>query len=413
MHRSLKTLLMALRNLSRNRRRTLSTLLAIAVGLVGLTLLDGYVTYSMAGLREDVIHSGTGHIQVARSSAFFDEGDDDPFPFMLDNEAAVEKELRGMAEVKDVVPALSFTAVLDCGGKNSTVMVTALPVGQAAENLDSRQIAAGADLVPGDSGRILVGRGLAKKLGIAPGKAVSLFALGKGGGVNTLSYSVKGTTSTIIAAIDNVSVFMDLSEAKALIGADTVPQLIVFLKETKDSSAVLARLEAEPRGTAAAGLTFRSWEELSPYYRQANTSYRMVLSVSRLIVLIIALFSISGTLSLAILERLREIGTLRAFGTKRRQIVLMFLLEGLCLGILGAAVGGIAGMGLSDFVNLLGGLSMPPQPGMTQAFVIRFTPDPADSLQNALWAMAASVVGAIVPAALSSRRVIASLLRSN
>jgi putative ABC transport system permease protein len=404
---------MALRNLSRNRRRTLSTLLAIAVGLVGLTLLDGYVTYSMDGLREDVIHSGTGHIQVARSPEFFDEGDDDPFPFMLDNEAAVEKELRGMAEVKDVVPALSFLAVLDCGGKNSTVMVTALPVGQAAENLDSRHIAAGADLVPGDSGRILVGRGLAKKLGIAPGKAVSLFALGKGGGVKTLSYSVKGTTSTIIAAIDNVSVFMDLSEAKALVGADTVPQLLVFLRKTKDSSPVMARLDAEPTGSPAAGLTFRSWEELSPYYRQASTVYQMVLSVSRLIVLIVALFSISGTLSLAILERLREIGTLRAFGTKRRQIVLMFLLEGLCLGILGAAVGGIAGMGLAGLINLLGGFSMPPQPGMTQAFVIRFTPDLVDSLQNVLWAITASVVGAFVPAALSSRRVIAGLLRSN
>ena len=85
MEHPVKTILMALRNLLRGGRRTVSTPLAISVGLVGLTLLDGYVTYSMRGLRENVIHSGTGHLQVAKSAAFFDEGDTDPFPFMLDD----------------------------------------------------------------------------------------------------------------------------------------------------------------------------------------------------------------------------------------------------------------------------------------------------------------------------------------
>ena len=77
------TISMACRNLLRNRRRTISTLLAIAVGLVGLTFRDGYMTYSMHGLRESVIHNGTGHIQAALSPAYFDEGDGDPMPFML------------------------------------------------------------------------------------------------------------------------------------------------------------------------------------------------------------------------------------------------------------------------------------------------------------------------------------------
>ena len=64
MNHFLKTILMAARNLLRGGRRTVSTLLAITVGLVGLTLLDGYITYSMNGLKETVIHSETGHLQV-------------------------------------------------------------------------------------------------------------------------------------------------------------------------------------------------------------------------------------------------------------------------------------------------------------------------------------------------------------
>ena len=233
-------MLMAARNLLRNRRRTISTLLAIAVGLVGLTFLDGYITYSMRGLRENVIHSGTGHIQAAFSPAYFDEGDGDPIPFMLPDAKRLEAELRSLPEVKDVVPTLSFIAVISAKGKTSTAQVSALPIAQAKADLEDRQIAAGKDLEAGKPGRILVGRGLARKLGLAPGDRVSLFAVSKGGGVNTLSYEIAGTTSTIIAALDNVSVSMDSGDAATLIDTDAVPQLTVFLKSTEDTGRVMA-----------------------------------------------------------------------------------------------------------------------------------------------------------------------------
>ena len=409
----LKTILMALRNLLRGGRRTVSTLLAISVGLVGLTLLDGYVTYSMAGLRENVIRSGTGHLQIVKSAAFFDEGDTDPFPFMLDDARGIEKELRAMTEVKDVVPGISFTAVASATGKTSTVMVTALPIAQARANLSDRGIDHGRDLEPGESGRILVGRGVARKLGLAPGAVLSLFALSTGGGVNTQSYAISGTTATIIAALDNVSVFMDLGDAQSLIGSDAVPQLIVFLKDTADSAKVARILRGTSPGSALSGLTVRTWEELSPYYRQANSAYQLVLAVARLIVLIVALFSISGTLSLAVMERLREMGTLRAFGTRRPRVLFMLLFEGLILGIGGALIGCLAGSAISGLINGLGGITMPPQPGTSSAIRIFFTPEVSKFFANAGWVLVASVAGALFPGMLASRRPIADLLRAH
>ena len=406
----LKTILMSLRNLLRGGRRTVSTLLAITVGLVGLTLLDGYITYSMNGLRETVIHSGTGHLQMVKSPAFFDEGDTDPFPFMLGNASAMEKELRAMPQVMDIVPGLSFTAVARAGGKTSTVMVTALPVDRATADLGGRRIDRGKDLLPGQTGRILVGRGVARKLGLDPGATLSLFALSQGGGVNTQSYMVSGTTATIIAALDNVSVFMDLADAQSLLLSASVPQLIVFLKKTSDTERVAAALRDAPPTSALSGLTVRTWEQLSPYYRQANSAYQLVLGVARLIVLIVALFSISGTLSLAVMERLREIGTLRAFGTRRPRVLLMFLFEGLILGLVGALIGCLAGGGLSELINVLGGVTMPPQPGTSGALRILFTPEISKFFANALWVLAASVAGALVPGMLTSRRKIAELL---
>jgi putative ABC transport system permease protein len=175
---------------------------------------------------------------------------------------------------------------------------------------------------------------------------------------------------------------------------------------------VLAALKTAPATSVLAGLTMRSWEELSPYYRQANSSYQMVLGVARLIVLIVALFSISGTLSLAILERLREIGTLRAFGTKRARVVFMFVCEGVLLGLAGAFAGGLLGYASTSVINLFGGIKMPPQPGTTEAFVIRFTPQMRNLMQNGMSIVLAALLGAMVPGFFSSRRGIAELLRS-
>jgi ABC-type lipoprotein release transport system permease subunit len=116
MERFKLTMAMACRNLLRNRRRTISTLLAIAVGLVGLTFLDGYMTYSIHGLGETVVHSGTGHIQAALSPAYFNEGDGDPIPFLLPQAKELERELRELPEVKAVVPTISFIAVMRAKG---------------------------------------------------------------------------------------------------------------------------------------------------------------------------------------------------------------------------------------------------------------------------------------------------------
>jgi len=408
----LKALVMAVRNLVRGGRRTVSTLLAMVVGLIGLTLLDGYITYSMNGLRESVIHSGTGHLQVMSSPKFLDEGDTDPFPFMLDRIPQVEAALRATPGVQAVVPSLSFTAVAGAKGKTTTVLVTALPVAAAKAELRARSIAQGRDLDAGGTGKILMGRGVAKKLGVTPGAPVSLFALSKGGGVNTQTYGVSGTTSTVIAAIDNVSVFMDLADAQALLGTDAVPQLLVFLDRTSDTARVAGALTGAASGSPLAGLTVRTWEQLSPYYQQANGAYQLVLGVARLIVLIVALFSISGTLSLAVMERLREVGTLRAFGTRRGRLLLMFVLEGFVLGVGGAAAGALAGGGLSGLINLFGGITMPPQPGTSSAFRILFTPQTTNFFANAVWVLAASVVGAFFPGMLASRRRIADLLRA-
>jgi len=406
------TLKLAGRNLLRQRGRTLSTLAAIAIGLVGLAFLDGYITYSMWGLKQIVIHSGTGHFQIATSSASFDEGDNDPFPYLLTDAKALTKELYRMPEVKDVIPSLAFFAVLNVGGKMQTVQVKALPTELRQADFNTLHVRSGTDLNPKVPGQIVLGEGLASKLGLTPGAVTTLYAMGAGGGVNNQPFTVAGTVSSGIAAADAASVFMDLPDAQALIGSDQVTLLTVFLEHTEDTAEVLDQLRSHRPQAAPPGTVFRSWEELSPYYQQANGSYQMVLGVARIIVLLVALFSISGTMNLSVLERLREIGTLRAFGTRRAQVIVLLVAEGALLGLVGAVVGnGLGWLGTTGF-NLAGGLVLPAQPGMSDPLTILFTPDAGHALSNGIWVVLAAVVGAWFPAYFATRRYPAQLLLS-
>jgi len=401
----------ALRNLGRNRRRTASTLAAIVVGIVGLILLDGYISYSMWGLGETVIHSGTGHFQVATSAAYFDDGDSDPFPYLIPRADSLAAELRRMPEVRDVVPSISFSAVVSLHGKMETVVVHALPSDRMADNLGFLSVTDGDLIGPDDHGKILVGEGLASKMELRTGDAVSLFAVGMDGGVANQGFDVAGLVSSGISAADGATIYMDLADAQALLGTNDVPVLIVFLDRSEDTDPVIARLAAHPPA-GAAGLTFRSWKALSPFFIQANSAYAMVLAVARLIVMLVALFSISGTITLSVLERLREIGTLRAFGTRAGQVVALFLVEGLLLGVMGALVGDLLGAAVSGIVNAAGGIMMPAQPGMSHAIGILFRPPFASFVGDGVAVIVVALIGSLVPGIGAVRRTAAELLRT-
>lgn len=409
----LLTTSMAFRNLLRNRRRTISTLLAIAVGLIGLILLDGFIGYSMDGFRDSIIRSGTGHIQIATSSASFDDGDGNPLPFLFDDPGRLEVELRGVKGVRDVMPALAFAASVSSGGKTVFAQVSAYPIDQAREDLSARTIADGRDLEAGRSGFVLLGTGLARQLAARPGAAVSLFALSEGGGVNTESFTVSGISSSGIKEVDDRAIAMSLDDAQSLIGARSVARLLLFLKSADETADVMRGIRSLPDGSAASGMALRDWEELSPSFRQANSLYLMILAVARTVVLIVALVSISGTLSLTVMERYREIGTLRAFGTKRPGLLAMLVCEGFFLGLGGVLAGSLSGAAIAGLVNALGGMTMPAEPGMSIASVtIFFTPKVVNLCVNGLALLVASVLAALLPGMRSQRLTIADLLRS-
>jgi putative ABC transport system permease protein len=410
----LTTFVLAFRNLLRNRGRTFSTLIAIVVGLLGLTLLDGFINYSVDNFRDSIIRGGTGHAEIFRSPQARDQGDSNPIPYLFENTSALEEELRGMPEVDDVLPVLSFAAVVSGGDKNHSVQVTASPVDQALRDLTKRKVVSGKDLTSARTGFVLLGTGLAKVLKVQPGSTIQLFALSRGGGVNTNSFTVAGIISSELKDVDDRSVAMSLDDAQSLLQVQNVAKLVVFMKNTDDTSVFMHRVAEAPTGSPLSGLTVVGWDKLFTPFEYANSMFQLILAVARLVVLLVALFSISGTLTLSVIERYREIGTLRAFGTRRPHLILLLTLEGLFLGVAGTILGSVCGALASGAINALGGVTMPAQPQMSVSTVdILFIPQADVLWQNGVALLIASIFAALLPGTMSFRRTVAELLRSH
>jgi len=94
-----------------------------------------------------------------------------------------------------------------------------------------------------------------------------------------------------------------------------------------------------------------------------------IFAVLTLIVSIMVVFGITNTMTMAIFERTREIGTVRALGTRRRGVVSMFVLEGVALGTLGGLIGVVLGIALARLISSIG-IQLPPPPGSTRGFTV-------------------------------------------
>ena len=406
----MNTLKLAIRNVFRNHRRTLLTLFSIASGIAAILLYQGFVTYSMWGLRESTIRSGVGHIQVSTEDAFFLEGNFDPFSFLLPDESDLARKITAIPHVKAVVPKLSFSATLSSGEKSGIVIAEAVPVDDATSILSFRRVIEGRDILASGAAEVVLAEGVARKLQARVGDRLTMLATSRGGGMNAVDLQVVGISSSGIGAIDNISIYLELATAKELLNVETVPQLIVTLDETERTEQVRRSLEGL-RLSDGRPLAVRTWEQLADFYRQAKGFYASLVEVIKAIVIAVVVFSIVNTMLMTVFERFREIGTLRAIGTRKRGIMALFLAEGAVLGVLGGFFGVLVAVLAAWVLNRLGGIHISPPPGMSQGYTAEFWITWRSALEGFLIAVVVSTVSSIYPSRKAVRISIADALR--
>lgn len=461
----MNTFSLALRNLLRNRRRSLTTLLAMVVGLVAILLFGGYRSNIMYGMETGFVQFN-GHLQVQRKGYFVDGGDN-PTAYGIEHyEQLVErirsdKELAPMLAV--VTPSLQLGGIAGnfASGTSRSVMATGLVPEDRNRMLDwnDYNIISYAEPLPlagaGDDA-VVVGTGVARKLGLCslidkrdcgaarPARATEAGAADLPDDIAALSSQEKGTSATPAAnriemlaatahgapnvaglsaikatnmgikALDDVYMAMHLKQAQRLIYGQSAPQvtaIIVQLKHTAQIPQARARLAALLAQVKAQELEVVDFYTLNPMYVQTREFMDSMFGFIAMLIGVIVLFTIGNTMSTAVMERTAEIGTLRAMGQRRSGIRRLFLCEAVILGAAGAVIGVVCALLVANAINHSGWAWTPPGYSYAYLVLVRVGEDLPLLVGCVTGMMAVTVMSAWWPARRAAKSVIVDALR--
>jgi putative ABC transport system permease protein len=404
-----KFLLLAFRNIFRNRRRTLMTLMMVGGGVAGLLLAGGYFAFMTHGLRESTINDGLGHIQIFTADHFrrdevrvLDTG--------IENWRQVAATVSTGGHVRGVAPRIEFYGMVSNGTKAAGFMGSAVdPAAEKSLGFVSR-IVSGRDLDPKPAGEVeaLIGVGLAKSMNVSVGDGLTLLAMTSDGALNGVDVEIVGLTNSGVAELDARSLRITLPAAQRLLQSDRVTNLVVGLDATDSTDRVAAEMAPRLRGLPQQ-MVLKKWIDLATYYKQVNTMFNGIFLFMGVIVFFMVLMSSVNTLLMSMFERTREIGTMLAMGTPRGWIVALFMVEATLLGVMGAIVGVVGGNLIGMLLNA-SGLHMPPPPGYTVAISFRVLHVPAQMIGASLLVIVSLALASILPAIRASRLQIAEAL---
>jgi putative ABC transport system permease protein len=336
-----------LRNLYRNRRRSAFTVGAIAFGFAAINLFGGFTAYVFTGLEEGHIYAfGNGHLAVARTGNLSEGSGNQADTLLTDEEIRkVESIARTDSRILLVAPQLLFSGLLS-NGQDSTIFI-----GMGRNPSQTRTIASHArgtvaqlkpyDGTPLDDAiptHIGLSAGLAKRLGIERGGDVIAMAPTVNGQMNALDARVCQTFDAREEALADKVALTPLSFARELCDTTGANRLNILLTDTRHTETVRDSLARQLRDTGL-NLEVISWQNLSLSYFKIRDMFQVIFSFLFTIVLIIVILSVVNTISMAVMERTREIGTLRALGLKQRGTIALFAIESALLALLGCAAG--------------------------------------------------------------------------
>ncbi|MDD4272879.1 MAG: ABC transporter permease [Desulfobacter postgatei] len=409
------SLKLALRNVFRNKIRSLITLAGIAFGSVSIIIAGGFFEDTFMQMREGVIHSHLGHIQIYKKG-YNDHGSSAPFDYLIEAPEEILGKLTALEHVKLVTPRISFSGMISTGDNTVAVFCQGIdPEGELILNkIDTIKssdtglaIQAGTNLVKGDEFEVILGRGLAKNIGVQPGDSLVLLTNTVGGSLNAFDLNVKGIFFTASKEFDDRALRLPMHIAQKLIRTQGIQTLVVLLDRTENTQAVKAQVLKTIQGMR---LEIKVWNQLADFYNKTVELYSRQFFVLKLIITIIVVLSIFNTINMAIWERTREIGTIMAMGYKKRDILKLFLTEGLILGFLGGIAGIAMGAGLAWGISFIG-IPMPPPPGATVGWTAFIKVVPKLLVSSMMISVTAALISSFYPAFKASNLNITDALR--
>ena len=396
---------LALRNVLGHRLRAGMTLGAVLFGVMSLVLSGGFVEDMFIQLREAVIHSQYGHLQI-NARGFFAKGARAPDRFMIDPDP-LRRKIAMLPGVDDVMARVSFSGLLSSGRSDHSIVGEGIEAGREARLGTFIRIESGRALADQDKYTMIVGKGLADAFRIRVGDRVTVTVSTAGGALNTLDFDVVGTFRSFSRDYDARAVRVPLAAAQKLLNANGVNTLVVSLADSLDTARVAASLAGQ---LDLGKFEVKPWNELTDFYDKTVTLYDRQFGVLRLIILIMVLLGVANSVNMGVFERVGEFGTMMALGNRRLDVFRLVMMENVIIGLIGSAAGLLMGVVLAWSISALG-IPMPPPPSSEVGYMAQIRVVPKELVLAFVVGVVATVAAAVLPARRVARIPVAEALR--
>jgi putative ABC transport system permease protein len=398
----------ALRNLRRYKRRTALTVSLIAFGVVFVLVFVAVTASIKDFMIAQITDSYLGDLQIHRGGYV---ASIESLPLNLNLAPAavarIESTLSSIKDIEAYSERIKFGALFSNFKETTNIRINGVypekefaTCSQMLSRISQGEKSVGA-LEPG---KILVPTLLARGFGVKVGDTVVVVATNKDGSVNGKTFLVSGIleSATGPGGRDGYIHFNDAREILRI--SDTeVSEIAVSLKSLDRVEEVARNIrgglglgEKKQKG---GGIEVHTWSQLSPFANIANMIDLMTLFI-KLMLIAIVLISILNVMIMAVYERVREIGTIAAIGTLPRKILSLFLVEGFCLGVTGAAVGVFFGLGIILVLNLV---KISFSFGQATGLILAPTIAPTEVVTASLMVIIVAVLASLQPAYRASR----------
>ena len=411
---------LALRGLMRNRRRSLVTLLAIALGFSSIALFAGYTHNVYDGLARQSIHGEMlGHLTLSKRG-MRKEGKLDPERYLLSASEvdAITRLLKDDKHVEMVAPRLALSGLVS-NGRASTIFIAegiepAAVVHLRQSALTEQERSSGMfdnmkmRLDPEHAEVVSLSEGLAEMLHLKAGGQAVVLVNTLTGQANALDVTLGRSFNTGNAGSNDKFAFVSLALARTLLDAEGRADRLTILLDDASQTAVLRERLLLKLKAAGFEVEILTWQELSDFYNQVHGMFDMIFGFIFSIVLTVVVMSVANSMGMTVVERTREIGTLRAIGLKRSGVVRLFTLESMLLTLIGCVTGLLITLVVRWGINVANISYVPPNSAGAVPLLVDM--DYARILFTFALMVAVGTLAAYIPARRASRQPIIDAL---
>ncbi|MFW6006492.1 MAG: ABC transporter permease [Halanaerobiales bacterium] len=336
---------LALKNLTRHKKRTIITAAVIAIAIFFYIFLDSLLLGMTGESFNSIINFQSGHIQIA-DRRYWEEKDDLPLKNLISYTETLPEEISSLDNIQGFSPQLQFSGNLNNGSDELPVKIKGVKPDKMKEVFTFEDY-----FVEGswfkDEYEVVMGKELAELMELKKGDYVTLLVRTRGDSFNTIEGEISGLLHTANPEINSSVVYVPLKSAQTALNTESkISQLMLKLDDKEQAAETAEKIN---RIFSAENSSFRAytWKDSAQAVVNMGKAQEAENKIILGIILLIAAVGIVNTVLLSALERMNEIGMMKALGLKIREIVLVFSMEATGIGI----IGGIAGC-------ILGGISV-------------------------------------------------------